>query len=35
MVTLHAPVPVHAPLQPENVNPVAGISVSGTTVPAV
>jgi hypothetical protein len=32
-VTLHEPVPVHAPLQPVNVEPVAATAVSVTAVP--
>jgi hypothetical protein len=33
IVTLHAPVPVHAPLQPANVEPAAAVGVSVTIVP--
>jgi hypothetical protein len=33
IVTVHAPVPVHAPLQPVNVAPAAGVAVSVTAVP--
>jgi hypothetical protein len=33
MVTLHAPVPLQAPLQPANVEPVSGAAVKLTTVP--
>jgi hypothetical protein len=33
MVTLHAPVPLHAPLQPANVEPESGVAVKSTTVP--
>lgn len=33
IVTAHAPVPVHAPLQPVNVEPAVGVSVMVTTVP--
>jgi hypothetical protein len=33
MVTLHAPVPLHAPLQPANVEPESGVAVKLTTVP--
>jgi hypothetical protein len=33
MVTLQEPVPEQAPLQPVNVEPVAGTAVSSTTVP--
>lgn len=33
IVTAHAAVPVHAPLQPANAEPVAGVSVMVTTVP--
>jgi len=35
IVTLQAPVPVQAPLQPENVEPVAGAAVRVTAVPLV
>jgi hypothetical protein len=36
IITVHvASVPVHAPLQPVNVAPVAGVAVSTTEVPAV
>src|SRR5256885_87220 len=35
IVTLHAPVPLHAPDQPANVDPVAALAVSNTTVPWV
>ena len=35
IVTVHAPVPVHAPLQPVNVEPAAGVAVSVTTVPSL
>ena len=34
-VTLQAPVPLQAPLQPANVEPAAGIAVKVTTVPLV
>jgi hypothetical protein len=33
MVTLHAPVPLQAPLQPEKVEPAAGVAVKVTLVP--
>jgi hypothetical protein len=33
MVTLHAPVPVQAPLHPANVEPESGVAVRFTTVP--
>ena len=33
MVTVQLPVPVHAPLQPVNVEPVAGAAVRVTLVP--
>jgi hypothetical protein len=33
IVTEHAPVPVHGPLQPENIDPLAGTAVKLTTVP--
>jgi hypothetical protein len=33
IVTVHVPVPVHAPLQPVNVAPAAGVAVSVTAVP--
>jgi hypothetical protein len=33
MVTLHAPVPVQAPLHPANVEPESGVAVKFTTVP--
>ena len=33
IVTLHAPLPLHAPLQPVKVEPVAAVAVSVTTVP--
>ncbi len=33
IVTSQAPVPEHAPPQPVNVEPVAGVGVSVTTVP--
>src|SRR6185295_17478497 len=33
IVTAHVPVPVHAPLQPVNVAPAAGVAVSVTAVP--
>src|SRR5262245_63719176 len=33
MATVQAPVPVHAPLQPANVDPVAALAVSVTLVP--
>jgi hypothetical protein len=33
IVTTHAPLPVHAPLQPVKVEPVAGVFVTVTTVP--
>ena len=32
-VTTHVPLPVHAPDQPANVEPVAGVAISVTTVP--
>ena len=35
MVTWQAPVPVQAPLQPANVEPVVAVWVSVTTVPGV
>lgn len=35
IVTLHEPVPLHAPLHPENVEPRAGVAVSVTVDPAV
>src|SRR5437868_2055194 len=35
MTTLQVPVPVQAPLQPLNVDPLSGAAVSVTTVPAV
>lgn len=35
MVTLHAPVPLHAPLQPLNRFFAAGVAVSVTGVPAL
>ena len=35
MVTLQAPVPVQAPLQPVKVEPVPGVAVNATTVPLV
>lgn len=35
IVTAHAPVPAHAPLQPANAEPEAGVSVMVTTVPLV
>jgi hypothetical protein len=35
MVTLQAPVPVHAPLQPVKVEPVPGVAVNTTIVPVV
>jgi hypothetical protein len=35
MVTLQAPVPVQAPLQPVKVEPVPGAAVSVTAVPLV
>ena len=31
--TVHVPVPVHAPLQPANVEPDAGVALKVTTVP--
>jgi hypothetical protein len=34
MLTMHVPVPVHAPPQPVNVEPVAGVAVRVTEVPA-
>jgi hypothetical protein len=34
MVTAHAPVPLHAPLHPANVEPTAGVAVRITGVPA-
>ena len=33
MVTLQAPVPLQAPLQPAKVEPEAGVAVKPTTVP--
>ena len=33
IVTLHAPVPEQAPLQPAKVAPASGVAVSVTTVP--
>ena len=33
IVTEHDPVPVHAPLQPPNVEPLAGVAVNVTCVP--
>jgi hypothetical protein len=33
IVTVHAPVPVHAPLQPPNVEPLAAVAVSVRLVP--
>ncbi len=33
MVTLHAPVPVQAPLQPVKTEPAAGVAARLTTVP--
>jgi hypothetical protein len=33
IVTRHVPVRVHAPLQPANVDPLAGAAVSATSVP--
>ena len=33
MLTVQAPVPVHAPVQPLKVEPAAGVAVSVTTVP--
>jgi len=33
IVTLHAPVPLHAPLQPANVEPESGVAAKLTTVP--
>ena len=33
IVTTHAPVPVHAPDHPANVDPVAGVAVTVTCVP--
>lgn len=35
IVTVHGPVPLHAPLQPVNREPSAGVGVSVTAVPAV
>lgn len=35
MVTAHVPVPEHAPDQPANVEPAAGVAVRVTTVPHV
>lgn len=35
IVRLHAPVPLHAPVHPPNVEPVAGVAVSETVVPSV
>ena len=35
METTQVPVPVHAPLQPEKVEPAAGVAVSVTLVPLV
>ena len=34
-VTTHAPVPVHAPVQPPNVDPAPAVAVSVTEVPIV
>jgi hypothetical protein len=34
IVTVHGPAPLHAPLQPENVDPPAAVAVSVTLVPA-
>ena len=34
-VTVQAPVPLHAPLQPVNVEPAAGVAVRVTAVPLV
>jgi hypothetical protein len=34
IVTTHGPVPVHAPLQPVNVDSPTGVAVSVTAVPA-
>ena len=34
IVTTHAPVPLHAPLQPAKVDPAAGVAVRVTAVPA-
>ena len=33
IVTMHDPVPVHAPLQPANVEAPSGVAVNVTTVP--
>ena len=33
IVTWHVPVPVHAPLQPEKLDPTPAAAVSVTTVP--
>jgi hypothetical protein len=33
IVTVHEPLPVHAPLQPSNVEPAAGVAVTVTAVP--
>jgi len=33
IVTMHAPVPLQAPLQPVNADPESGVGVSVTTVP--
>ena len=35
IVTWHVPVPLHAPLHPANIDPLAGVAVSVTTVPDV
>src|SRR5258708_833223 len=33
IVTMHVPVPLHAPVQPENVEPEAAVGVSVTDMP--
>ena len=33
MLTVHVPVPVHAPVQPLKVEPAAGVAVNVTVVP--
>src|SRR6266536_3056050 len=33
IVSVHVPVPVHAPLQPTKFDPASGVAVSVTTVP--
>ncbi len=35
MVTMHVPGPLHAPLQPVNVEPVSAVAVNVITVPAM